>query len=200
LKKIAIDAYNKIFALSDDEKITMEDYEFAFGKVFLNTDVDFVDTNIEDTIIMMCILIVVFMMIIISVLSSNRKRTNKYLKKNNYENELIKEFDDEKNLKSFRKEKIIITKNFLVDLQSGFIVVKFSDFKWIYEIETSTSKCLMIHLKDGKTKVQVLEYSQKDNNEYQDVLKIVLQKLPKDCINGNSKKEKEEYKIYKKSL
>lgn len=204
-KQLAVDAYNKIFPVTEEDKMTLEDYDFTFGKVILNTKVDFVNTRIEETLIICGCLTIIFLIIIKSILNTNTKFSNKYLKKNKYEEELIRELTDEKKLKIYKNEKIFVTPNYLVDIQAGLMVIRFSDVKWVYEtplksfgIKTGTS--VTFHFKNGKTKIQTLEYTNKEKEEFERLIKLIEKRVDNDCIKGFSKKEKEEYKNYKKTL
>lgn len=198
-KELAVEAYNKIFPTSEEDKMTIEDYDFTFGEVILNTRVDFVDTTIEDTIIIVGLLIEIFLIIILFVLTSNIRNSNKYLRKNGYEKELIAELNDVKNCDVFKNEKIFITENFLVDNQSGLTVVRFSDVKWVYEVPIktfgiTTSSSVMFRLKDGKTKIHTLEFEGNANPEFVKIVKIIERKVSKDCLKGYSKENKKAYK------
>ncbi len=204
LKKIAIDFYNK--GLEDDEKITIDDFENYFGSVMLNTTKDPVDLTIE-TIVGLISIITLFVVVIIQFFNKLiRIKVNKYLEKNNYKEELEKQLSN--NIEeTFFNEKLIITKDFLIDTTNGsFVVVKFSDIKWIYTHRlkyygvVSISNNIIIQLKDGKTQFQCLNTKGKISDEFENVFEKICKKVSNDTLKGYTQENIKEYKEYKREL
>lgn len=204
LKKIAIDFYNK--GLEDDEKITIDDFENYFGSVMLNTTKDPVDLTIE-TIVGLISIITLFVVVIIQFFNKLiRIKVNKYLEKNNYKEELEKQLSN--NIEeTFFNEKLIITKDFLIDTTNGsFVVVKFSDIKWIYMYRlkyygvVSISNNIIIQLKDGKTQFQCLNTKGKISDEFENAFEKICKKVSNDTLKGYTQENIKEYKEYKREL
>ena len=204
LKKIAIDFYNQ--GLEDDEKITIDDFENYFGSVMLNTTKDPVDLTLE-TVIGLISVITLFVVAIIQFTNKLiRIKVNKYLEKNNYKEELEKQLSD--NIEeTFFNEKLIITKDFLVDTTNGsFVVVKFSDIKWIYTHRlkyygvVSISNNIIMQLKDGRTQFQCLNTKGKISDEFENVFEKICEKVSSDTLKGYTQENIKEFKEYKREL
>lgn len=204
LKKIAIDFYNQ--GLEDDEKITIDDFENYFGSVMLNTMKDPVDLTIE-TIVGLISVITLFVVVIIQFSNKLiRVKVNKYLEKNNYKEELEKQLSDNVE-ETFFNEKLIITKDFLIDTTNGsFVVVKFSDIKWIYTHRlkyygvVSISNNIIMQLKDGKTQFQCLNTKGKISDEFEKVFDKICEKVSNDTLKGYTQENIKEFKEYKREL
>ena len=204
VKEIAIDFYNE--GLEEEQKITIDQFENYFGSVLLNTMRDPVDLTIE-TIIGMLSGITLFVAIIIQVTNKLvRMKVFKYLRKNDYEKELKKQLDD--NIEeTFFNEKLIITKDFIIDTTNGnFVAVKFSDIKWVYTHRlkyygvVSISNSIIIILNDGKTQLQCLDTKGKISDEFEKVFEKICEKVPNDSLKGYTSENIAEFKEYKKNL
>lgn len=205
LKEIAITAYNQVFALSEEDIITIDDYDMYFGKVVLNTKTDFVDTSTEEFVILITILIEIISAIVLSGVIGNVIRSNKYIKKNNYKEEIVKELNNEKKVEKFKNDNVYLTENYLLDLQSGLVVVRFSDIKWLYKYDVTicgivTGISVVFRLKDGKTLIQTLEYSSEKRAEFDEIMNKIDKKLSKDTLKEWGKENLEAYKEYKRKL
>ena len=129
------------------------------------------------------------------------------MKKNDYENELANQLDDNVEEKHY-KDKIIITKDFLVDLKSqgGFAIFKFSDVKWVhihnvkYYGVVITSSSIIVHLKDGKTNINCVKIKGGTTDEFLEIFNKICEKVPTDCLKGYTKENQEEFKQYKQEL
>ena len=204
MKEIAIDFYNE--GLDDDEKITIDQFENYFGSVMLDTTRDPVDLTAE-TIIALISLITIIVTIIIQIMSKLVKiKVFKYLEKNNYKEELEKQLDD--NIEeTFFNEKVIITKDFIIDTTNGeFVAVKFSDIKWVYTHRlkyygvVSISNNIIMILKDGKSQFQCLNTKGKISDEFEKVFEKICEKLPNDSLKGYTQENITEFKEYKREL
>ena len=204
MKEIAIDFYNE--GLDDDEKITIDQFENYFGSVMLDTTRDPVDLTAE-TIIALISIITIIVTMIIQIMSKLVKiKVFKYLEKNNYKEELEKQLDN--NIEeTFFNEKVIITKDFIIDTTNGeFVAVKFSDIKWLYTHRlkyygvVSISNNIIMILKDGKTQFQCLNTKGKISDEFEKVFEKICEKLPNDSLKGYTQENITEFKEYKREL
>lgn len=204
LKQIAIDFYNQ--GLDDDKKITIDQFDNYFGSVMLNANRDPVDVSIE-LIVILISAITLFVTIIVQICNKVvRVKIFKYLEKNNYEKELEKQLED--NIEeTFFDEKLIITKDFVVDTTNGtFVAVKFSDIKWVYTHRlkyygvVSISNNIIIILKDGKTQFQCLDTKGKLSDEFEKVFDKICEKISNDSLKGYTQENIKEFKEYKKEL
>ena len=127
------------------------------------------------------------------------------MKKKEYEDELSQQLDDFVEERHY-KDKVILTKDFFVDLKyGGFAVFKYSDIKWIHIHNVKTygvtaSSCLIVYLKDGKTKIQGLEIHGAPTDEFMGILNKICEKAPLDCLKGYTSENKKAFKEYKKDL
>ena len=204
LKQIAVDFYNQ--GLDDNEKITVDEFDNYFGSVMLNATKDPVDVSLE-LILILISAITLFVTIIVQICNKVvRVKIFKYLEKNNYEKELEKQLEDNVE-KTFFNEKLIITKDFVVDTTDGtFVAVKFSDIKWVYTHRlkyyglVSISDNIIMILKDGKTQFQCLYTKGKLSDEFEKAFDKICEKLPNDSLKGYTQENIKEFKEYKKEL
>jgi len=203
LKKMVLEYYNE--GLSEEYQINENDFENYFGSVLLNARRGPVDTSLQAVIIVLavCGIIVIFIIHIAMLIEKNRVK--KYLRKNEYEEDLIRQLDDFVEEKHY-KDRVILTKDFFVDLKyGGFAVFKYSDVKWIHIHNIRTygviaSSSLIIYLRDGKTKIQGLEIQGAPTDEFMGILNKICEKVPSDTLKGYSTENKKEFKVYKKEL
>ena len=92
LKKKIIEYYNE--GLEDDEKIDESVFENYFGSVMLNVRKSPVDTTTEDLIIVFAGIGLIVLIIYHISISIVKKGVRKYLKDNQYEEELINELNN----------------------------------------------------------------------------------------------------------
>lgn len=205
LKQMLIDYYNE--SVEEENKISLDDFERYFGSALLNVRRSPVDTTVEKvSIILATIGIVIIAIFNISMIIIKR-RIKKYIVDNGYEKELADQLDDNVEEKHY-KDQIILTKDFLVDLNSsgGFTAFKFSDVKWIhihnvkyYGIVT-TSSSIIFHLKDGKTNIQCVKIKGGTTDEFLEIFNKICEKVPTDCLKGYTKENQEMFKKYRKEL
>ena len=204
LKEIAVDFYNQ--GLDEDKKITIDQFENYFGSVMLNVRKSPVDTTTEDLIIVFAGIALIIVAIYHVSIFVVKKRVRKYLKDNQYEEELIDELNNNVEAKYY-KDDVILTKNFFVNKKNGNLVVfKYSDVKWIYTsnlkyrgiITTSTS--IIARLKDGKTNLQCISINGKETAEFSEVFKKICEKVSDECLKGYTVENEKEYKEYAKEI
>lgn len=204
LQKMLVDFYNE--GIEDEYKISLDEFEKYFGSVLLNVRKDAVDTFIEEIIILIAgvAIFVIFISHIANAISKNRVK--KYIKKNEYEAELVNQLDDFVEEKHY-KDKVILTKDFFVDTQNGgFTAFKFSDVKWVhihnvkYYGTITVSSSIIVHLKDGKTNLQCLTIRRDVTDEFMGIFNKICEKVPEDCLKGFTQENQKEFKKYKKEI
>ena len=204
LKQMVIDYYNE--SVGEEYAINVEDFELYFGSVLLNVRKVPVDTVIEEMIVLLAIVAIITLAVTHIAIMSITKKTKKYLKKNEYEDELARQLDDCVEEKHY-KEKIILTRDFLVDLKNGgLIAIKYSDIKWIHIHNVKTygvvtvSSSIIIYLNDGKTKFQCVETRGKTTEEFLEIFNKICEKAPAESLKGFTPENAKAFKEYKKSL
>jgi len=203
LKQVVLDFYNK--GRSEEYQLSEDGFENYFGSVLLNVRRGPVDTSLQAVIIFIALLVMVILFILHIAMAVEKNRVKKYLKKNEYEEDLAHQLDDFVEEKHY-KDRAILTKDFFVDLKyGGFAVFKYSDVKWIHIHNIKTygvvaSSSLIIYLNDGKTKLQALEISGKPTEEFMGILNKICEKVPADCLKGYTPENKKAFKQFKKEL
>ena len=203
LKEMLIDYYNE--GIEEENKINVDDFERYFGSALLNVRKSPINTTIEEIIIILAVIILIVMIIYNILIYIIKRKINKYLKVNNYKEELAEQLDDNVEEKHY-KDKLILTKDFLVDLKSngGFATFKYTDVKWIhihsvkYYGVVTTSTSIIAHLKDGKTNIQCVKIKGGTTEEFLEIFNKICEKVPTDCLKGYTKENQEEFKEYKK--
>ena len=205
LKQMLVDYYNE--GIEEENKIELSDFERYFGSALLNVRKSPVDTTLEDTIIVVAIIGFIILGIYNICVFIIKNRIKKYLKQNDYENILAEQLDDNVEEKHY-KDKVIITKDFLVDFKSngGFITFKFSDVKWLhihnvkYYGVVTTSSSIIVHLKDGKTNINCVKIKGGTTDEFLEIFNKICEKVPTDCLKGYTKENQELFKEYKQEI
>lgn len=205
MKQIAIDFYNSGFD-SDEGKITIDDFEKYFGSVLLDTSETPVDLTIETVLALIAVITLVVTIILQLAHKVTRMKVMKYLKKNEYEQELQRELDDNIE-KTFFNDRLIITKDYIVDTTKGsFVAVRISDIKWIYTHRlkyygvVAISNNIILRLNDGKTQFQILDTKGKLSDEFENVFNEICDKLSNDVLKGYTDENIKEFNQYKKSI
>lgn len=205
LQQMVVEYYNEF--VGEEYAISVDEFEMYFGSVLLNVRRTPVDTTIEGAIFTLSIIALIIMIIMHIVSKVARAKMRKYLKNNEYEQDITEQLDDLVEEKYY-KDKIILTRDFLVDLKSGlgFQAFKYSDVKWIhihtvkyYGIVTVSSS-IIVHLKDGKTNIQCVEIKGKETEEFMEIFNKICEKIPQDSLKGYTQENIKSYKEYKKSL
>ena len=205
LKQMLVDYYNE--GVEEENKIEVSDFERYFGSVLLNVRKSPIDTTLEDIVIMFAIVGFIILGIYNVCIFIIKNRMKKYLKQNDYENILTEQLDDDVEEKHY-KDKIIITKDFLVDLKNngGFATFKFSDVKWVhihnvkYYGVVTTSSSIIVHLKDGKTTINCVKIKGGTTDEFLEIFNKICEKVPTDCLKGYTKENQELFKEYKQEI
>lgn len=203
LKTMILDYYNE--GISEEYQISEADFENYFGSVLLNVRREPVDTSWQGLIIFAAGCAIFIIAIVHIAMAIEKNRVKKYLKKNEYEEDLASQLDDYVEEKHY-KDRVILTKDFFVDLKYGALVVfKYSDVKWIHIHNVKTygitaSSSLIVYLKDGKTKVGCVEIKGAPTEEFMGILNRICEKAPADCLKGYTPENRKAFKEYKKQL
>lgn len=202
LKEMILDYYNE--SASEENKITLEEFDLYFGSVLLNARRDPIDITIETTIIGIALMALVVIIVLHISLKIVTKRTTKYLESSGYEEDLEHQLDDFVEEK-FYNEKVIFTKDYFVDVRGNLVAFKYSDVKWIYTHTVkqygfiTINSSIIVHLNDGKTHLQCVEIRGKQTEEFNEVFNKICDKIPADSLKGYTQENIKEFKEYKKS-
>lgn len=203
LKAMILDYYNE--GIDEEHQISEADFDNYFGSVLLNVRRDPVDTSWQILIIFTAGCAIFIIAIIHIAMAVEKNRVKKYLKKNEYEEDLVHQLDDFVEEKHY-KDRVILTKDFFVDLKYGALAVfKYTDVKWIHIHNVKTygitaSSSLIVYLKDGKTKVGCVEIKGAPTEEFMGILNRICEKAPVDCLKGYTPENRKAFKEYKKEL
>lgn len=204
IREYAVEFFNE--GLEDDQKITVEDFESYFGSVMLDTARDPVDLTLETVVALISIITLIVGIILQMSNKFIKLKVFRYLEKNNYEKELEKQLEDSVE-ETFFNDKLIITKDFLVDTtKDSFVAVKFLDIKWIYTHRlkyygvVSISNNIIVVLKDAKTQLQFLDTNGKISDEFEKAFDKICEKLPSDSLKGYTQENITEFKEYKRIM
>lgn len=182
LKEIAIDTYNELMG---EEIVNEENFEDYLGSVYLCEGITPQD-DIDLQVLGICISGATFIILLIYYITisyKTRKVIKKYREKEEFEkveDELEREEKEE-----FRKAKIVLTKNYLVDISKGLDIIKYSEIAWIYPFNlrqygATTSKSIVIVTEDKKThKIATINsLSRKQKEEYERLFNSIVEKAP----------------------
>ena len=204
LKDWVLEYYNE--GLDEENQLQKEEFENYFGTVLLNVRDGVEDTTIQTLIVIISIFVLVLLFASHIIFKVEKSKTKKYLKNNGYEDELAHQLDDFVENK-YCKDKVIMTKDFFVDLESGgFATFKYSDVKWLYIYNTkyygvvTIATNLMVYLKDGKTKLVCLKSNRSKAEEFMEIFDKICEKVPNDCLKGYTSENIKAFKEYKKGL
>lgn len=203
LKEYVLEYYNE--GIEEENQIPEEEFEQYFGDVLLNARKRPDDLYVEDVVITIAVF-AIFVTIIIHIAEKIKiGRTKKYLKKNNYEEDLAQQLDDFVEEKHYN-EKVILTRDFFVDIKNGFTAFKYSDVKWLhvhnvkYYGVLTVSSDIVVHLKDGKTHFQCVEIKGNTTEEFLGIFNKICEKVPVDTLKGYTTENIKAFKEYKKEL
>lgn len=203
LKKLVLDYYNE--GIEEEYQISETEFENYFGSVLLNVRREPVDTSAQGLIIFGAAFVIIIIFIVHMSMLVEKNRVKKYLKKNEYEEDLARQLDDFVEEKHY-KDKVILTKDFFVDIKYGALAVfKYSDLKWIHIHNVKTygvtaSSSFIVYLKDGKTKMGCAEIKGAPTEEFLGILNRICEKAPSDCLKGYTPENVKAFREYKKEL
>ena len=204
LKQLIIDFYNE--GIEEEHKISIDDFNEGFGSVLLNVRKKPIDTNTEETFIILAVLGIFGIFIAQIILKLSKNKIQKYINKNGYKDEVINQLNNCIEEKHY-KDKVILTKDFLVDLKSSTgAIFKYSDVKWahIHNVKyygaITVSSSIIAHLRDGKTQMKCVEIRGGTTDEFLEIFNKICEKTPADCLKGYTKENIQEFKQYRKEI
>ena len=202
LKQIIIDICNK--RSGEENKVTLENFDSYFGRVLLNVKREPTYIRIENIVIIVAAIVIILLLILHVAMKIEKIKSKKYLKENKYEEEFtsqLKEYIEEDHY----KHKVLLTKDFLVDVKyGGFSTFKFSDVKWVHIYNTNSyivpSTSIEVYLRDGKTNFECVEIKGKPTEEFWGIFDKICERVPEDCLKGFTKENVKSFKEYKNQL
>lgn len=202
LKQIVIDICNE--RSGEENKVTIENFDTYFGSVLLNVKRTPTYFGIENVEIIIALIVISILIILHVAMKIEKIKSKKYLKKNKYEEEFttqLREYIEEDHY----KHKVILTKDFLVDVKyGGFSTFKFSDVKWVHIYNTKSyvtpSSSIEVYLRDGKTNFECVEIKGNPTDEFWGIFDKICERVPEDCLKGFTKDNIKAFKEYKKQL
>ncbi len=202
VKEIAIEVYNE--GLDEENQITIDDFNNYFGEVYLNnTSLKKLNSSFYVISIIPFTISLVFFCLFIT----KKIKTTKTLNTLNAEEleKLDSEITSEKT-KYYPKSHLILTDNFLISLNHGLIILKYSDLIWIYEHHfkqygITTSKHIYIMDTKGKRfNIMTCDILNKQTKEtIKEIIAIITTKNNQILIGQNKQNEAEINKILKNS-
>lgn len=199
LKKIAIDAYNKLY---DEKILTTTNFSDYLGVVYLDTfESPMTDLTTE---LIVCLPSLIIGAIILFVYFRKDIVTKKCIEKleGKWE-EVLQEMDASDNF-YFKKAKAYITRNYVVSYAGGLEVYPHNDIVWIYPHEyryngNLSQKSIMMVTKNGKAhKLATVSASKKNLNTFDEMYDTLMNRMP-NVLSGYTKENKEKAKeLYQK--
>lgn len=201
LKQLVVDYYND--SVEDEYKMTIDEFSGYYGTVLLNARKSPVDTTAWSVAIVLGLIFLIVAICTHFTVFITKLKYNKYFKKNGYLEEIESELNDNVIEKHYH-DKVILTKNYLIDTQLGLFAVRYSDIKWLYIHTTKMygfiplSTNITVCLKDGKTSFSLISTQRKKDEEFMKVFDKVCEMVPQDTLKGYTPENIESYKEYKK--
>lgn len=205
VKELAIDTYNEMFELAEEEALTLADYESYFGSVAIDMTNEYAKGGIMYGIGFLFLLFG-FILLIINLI---RKCIYKKNVKKIDSNMMLKLNDEMNNSESFYYEssKLYLTPNYIVNFGMNFSVIDYKDIIWMY-VHTQrtngvkTNQSIMIQDKYGKVhniaSLSLVTKAKKE--EYDEIFNTIAGKNDKIMVGytkENMKKAKEIVKEHK---
>ena len=200
VKNIALEVYNE--GLDEENQIKMDKFNNYFGEVYLN-NVSLKKLN--STFYILSIIPFAISLIFLILFITKKRKTKKTLKKLTEEEieKLEKEIDDERT-KYYDKYHLILTDNYILSFNQGFILLKYNDLIWVYEHRykqygITTAKNIFVMDNKGK-KYNILTadgLTKKTNQVLKEVVTIISNKNEKILVGKNKKNEEEIKEILK---
>lgn len=128
LKKIAIESYNEIIG---DQLLNNDNFEEYIGNIYLDTKVSPIDYSFEMGIgilsgTFLFILLIYYLKAIVTTKSTLKKYTL------NGSLEYIYSQLDQLDTQAYANGKIFLTREYIIDISNGLVILKYDDIKWIY--------------------------------------------------------------------
>lgn len=202
LKQIVVKICNE--RNKEENKVTIENFDIYFGSVLLNVKKTPIYFGVGNVSIIIGIIGIIMLVIVHIAMKIEKNKSKKYLKKNKYEEEFtsqLREYIEEDHY----RHKVILTKDFLVDVKyGGFSAFKFSDVKWVHIYNTRSyitpTSSIEVYLRDGKTNFECVEIKSNPTDEFWGIFDKICQRVPEDCLKGFTKENIKEFREYKRQL
>ncbi len=198
LKELAIDSYNEIF---DKEFLDRDNFEDYLTSYYIDTD-----SEIDANFLYQSLLLTFFSLIGLSLLYTyfkNAKTLKETLNLHSHEMEKIKSEAVSSETLYYKKSKLYLTKDYIINLAHGFEIYKYEDIVWVYPYELRqngyvTNKFIYVVTKDSKVHpISTLTTNKKNNAKYDEIYRALLIKVP-NALEGytedNAEKAKDRYK------
>lgn len=203
VKEIAVDSYNEIFELEDDERIGIKDFDNYFGPIYLDMTNDTSDAGGVEFLIGFILLMIGFVLFILN--NKVRCGYKKSLKK--YTDNEIENIDNEMNSEEsfyYDRAKLYLTPNYIINFSRGFSIIKYSDILWIYPYVHRTNgikdtQSIIVKDKFGKNYIIAnLSIVTKAKKEaFNEIMNTIISKNDKLLVGYNSENGKKYKEIIK---
>lgn len=199
LKKIAIDAYNKLY---DEKVLNLSNFSDYLGIVYLDT-YESPMTNLTTELIV-CLPSLIIGVIFIFIYFRKNMVTKKCIGKleGKWE-EVLQEMDASDNF-YYKKAKVYITRSYVVSYAGGLEVYPYNDIVWVYPHEyryngSLSQKSIMMVTKNGKAhKLATVSASKKNLTMFDEMYDTLLNRMP-NVLSGYTKENKDKAKeLYQK--
>lgn len=196
IKKLAIEAYNEAF---EEEIINEDNFESYFGSIYLNTNGLHNNASIWYIFAILVGLVGISGVYGIAKISKKSKKVLNKLKNNDIK-KLAKELEDN-DVKTF-KNKLYLTKNYIVALVNFIDIIKYNEIVWYFknEVRTNgiiTNNSVVVVTKDGERHVIVLlTNTKKSKIIIDDVMKCLKKKMPNVIVGYTEKNIKKVQEVY----
>ncbi len=199
LKKLAIDAYNKMYG---EKILTTSNFSDYLGVVYLDT-FESPMTSITTELIT-CLPSLIIGVVLLIIYFKNNITTKKCIARlENKWDTVLNEMDSSDTF-YFKKAKMYITKNYLISYVNGLEVYDFNDIVWIYPHEyryngSLSQKSIHMVTKNSKThKLATVSASKKNLVVFDEMYDTLINRMP-NVLSGYTKENKEKEKeLYQK--
>ena len=187
IREIAIDAYNEMM---EEELLTEENFDEYIGSMCIQVGTTPRDNYVWQFVIAFTagVMGIALLFIYLNYHFTTKKTLKKYA---NQMDEIYQEVEaEETNI--YNKEKLYITKNYLLDLNTGLNIIKLSEIEWMYPHEYRrngiSTKSIVVVTSDGKrsqiSKMEVI--SKKAKETFDEIYNKISEKTP-NAMNGYTK-------------
>lgn len=203
VKKLAIEAVNELW---HDEEITLADFEYYFGNVYLDMTADAVDVAFWQNFLAFLFGMIGLLFVLIGLINYNRFKKN-IKKMSSKERKEIDNETLEKDAFYYANIHLYLTPNYIVLMDGTFQVIPYSNLLWLYKYEQrvngiKSTKSIVGVTTDGKShNIAVVPALTKKYMEiYEEVFNTICSKNEEMLVgytNENCKIMREELKQIK---
>lgn len=156
LKKLAIESYNEIY---NEGLLNDNNFEEYMGNVYLDTNLSPLDNSGETAIGILCAICAISLLIIYIKMAIITKATLRECELNGTLEEIYTQLDEIDALE-YKKGKTFLTREFILDICEGLVIIKYDDIKWIYPFNIKrygiTIKKYIEIVKNDNKKIRIL--------------------------------------------